>query len=55
MFDLSLQGLKGDTCHSLYLQLLILQELLVDGCDFQLTTSGWLETSFYLKRNVAFR
>lgn len=54
-FDLSLQVLKGDTCHGLNLQLLILQKHLVYCCDFQLTTSRWLETSFYLKRNVAFR
>ena len=31
------------SCHGLYLQLLILQELLVYCCDFQLTTSGWFD------------
>ena len=35
------------SCHGLYLQLLILQELLVYCCDFQLTTSGWLNMLGY--------
>lgn len=55
MFDLSLQGLIGDICHSLYLQLLILQKLLVYCCDFQLITSRRFETSFWLKGGRAFR
>ena len=55
MFDLSLQVLKGNTCHGLNLQLLILQELLVYCCDFQLTTGRRLETSFWLKGGRAFR
>ena len=55
MFDLSLQGLIGDICHSLYLQLLILQKLLVYCCDFQLITSRRFETSFWLKGARAFR
>ena len=55
MFDLSLQVLKGDICHSLYLQLLILQKLLVYCCDFQLITSRRFETSFWLKGGRAFR
>ena len=36
------------SCHGLYLQLLILQELLVYCCDFQLTTSGWLDMLSYI-------
>lgn len=55
MFALSLQGLIGDICHSLYLQLLILQKLLVYCCDFQLITSRRFETSFWLKGGRAFR
>ena len=54
-FDLSLQELKGDTCHSLYLQLLILQELLVYCCNFQLATGRRLETSFWLKGGRGFQ
>ena len=55
MFDLSLQVLKGDTCHGLNLQLLILQELLVYCCDFQLTTGRRFETSFWLKGGRGFQ
>ena len=51
----SLQGLKGDICHGLYLQQLVLQELLVYCCDFQLITSRRFETSFWLKGGRAFR
>ena len=36
------------SCHGLYLQLLILQELLVYGGDFQLTTSGWHDMLSYI-------
>ena len=36
------------SCHGLYLQLLILQELLIDCCYFQFTTSGWLDMFSYL-------
>ena len=35
------------SCHGLNLQLLILQELLVYCCDFQLTTSGWFDMLGY--------
>ena len=35
------------SCHGLYLQLLIFQELLVHRCDFQLTTSRWLDMLGY--------
>ena len=33
----------NSSCHGLHLQLLTLQELLVHCCDFQLTTSSWLD------------
>ena len=35
------------SCHGLYLQLLILQDLLINGGDLQLTTSGWLNMLGY--------
>ena len=40
------------SCHGLYLQLLILQELLVHCCDFQLATSRWLDMLRYFHHLV---
>ena len=40
------------SCHGLYLQLLILQKLLVYCCDFQLTTSRWFDMLSYFHHLV---